>query len=325
VANRDSAREIDDQAAEWAIRLDGRDPDLHENAALAEWLRGDPRREGALLRAEAALSFLDRGRALSGVIPRPRRAGFFSRRRLLLAAASMGALAAGLGGALLVLSGPRRYTTELGEVRLVPLADGSHAAINTHSVLEVAMKATERDISLTQGEAWFEVAKDPTRPFVVRAGRVRVRALGTAFSVRRRDDGAEVLVTEGTVATWVEGHETQQARLAAGSRAFVGDTRSPQPIAAAAAIDRSLAWRDGQIALEGETLADAAVEFNRYNAQKLVIEDPALAQEKLVGQFRMAEPMAFARAVASTLGATVVADPASIRLSRNKASTHNFK
>jgi transmembrane sensor len=325
MANRDSAREIDDQAAEWAIRLDGRDPDLHESAELAQWLRGDPRREGALLRAEAALSFLDRGRALSGVIPRPPRASFVSRRRVLLAAASIGTLAAGLGGAFIVLSGPRRYATELGEVRLVPLADGSHAAINTQSVLEVVMKATERDIRLTQGEAWFEVAKDPTRPFVVHAGRVRIRAIGTAFSVRRRDDGAEVLVTEGTVETWVEGHEAQQTRLTAGSKAFMGDTRSPQPITAAAAIDRSLAWRDGQIVLEGETLADAAVEFNRYNAQKLVIEDPTLAQEKLVGQFRMADPTAFAHAVASTLGATVVADPASIRLSRNKASKNNFK
>jgi transmembrane sensor len=187
------------------------------------------------------------------------------------------------------------------------------------------MKATERDIRLTQGEAWFEVAKDPARPFVVHAGRVRVRAVGTAFSVRRRGDGAEVLVTEGTVETWVEGHEAQQTRLAAGSKAFVGDTPSPEPIAAAAAINRSLAWREGQIALEGETLADATAEFNRYNSQKLVIEDPALAREKLVGQFRMAEPMAFARAVASTLGATVLADPDSIRLSRNEPSPPHLK
>jgi transmembrane sensor len=325
MANRDNAREIDDQAVEWATRLDGRDPDPQEAGQLEEWLQGDPRRQGALLRAEAALSFLDRGRALGGVVPRPPRPSILSRRRLVLAAASIGTLAAGLAGVVMFVSGPRRYTTELGEVRRVPLADGSLAAINTQSELEVAIKATERDINLARGEAWFQVAKDASRPFVVHAGRVRVRAVGTAFSVRRRGDGADVLVTEGTVETWVEGHEEQETRLMAGSKAFVGDYPSPKPVEAPAAIDRSLAWRDGQIALEGETLGDAIEEFNRYNTQKLVIEDPTLRQEKLVGQFRMTEPMAFAHALASTLGVAVVADPSSIRLSRSKASADAAK
>jgi transmembrane sensor len=323
--NRSSAREIDDEAADWATRLDGREPDARESRELEEWLRGDTRRQGALLRAEAALSFLDRGRALSGVIPRPTRPGLLTRRRLLFAAASLGTLAAGIGGVFMMLSGSRRYTTELGEVRRVPLADGSLAAINTQSVVEVAIKATERDVTLAQGEAWFQVAKDASRPFLVHAGRVRVRAVGTAFSVRRRDEGVEVMVTEGRVETWVVGHEDRKMGLAAGSTALVAEDQPLKVADAAVAIDRSLAWRDGQIALEGETLASAVAEFNRYNTQKLVIEDPALGQEKLVGQFRMTEPMAFARAVASTLGASVMADPASIRLSRSKASAYNSK
>jgi transmembrane sensor len=86
--------------------------------------------------------------------------------------------------------------------------------------------------------------------------------------------------------------------------------------AAPADVMRSLAWRDGQIALEGETLDEAAAQFNRYNARKIVIADPDLAKETLVGQFRVTEPMTFAMAVATTLGATVVEDGDTIRLSR---------
>jgi transmembrane sensor len=171
---------------------------------------------------------------------------------------------------------------------------------------------------LLRGEAWFEVAKDTSRPFVVSAGRARVRAVGTAFSVRRHDMGTEVLVTEGTVETWMVGAADAKIRLTAGKKAFVSDG-APAQVATAASgeIDRSLAWRQGQIALGGETLAYAVEEFNRYNERKVVIADSRLAAEKLVGQFRANQPEAFARAVAGTLGATVVESGATIRIFRS--------
>jgi len=113
--------------------------------------------------------------------------------------------------------------------------------------------------------------------------------------VRRHDDGADVQVTDGVVETWAVGQESRRVQIAAGSRAYVAEHQSAQPIAASADIERSLAWREGRIVLEGETLQEAVAEFNRYNARKLVIADPDLAAEKLVGQFRATEPLTFAR------------------------------
>src|SRR5580692_8638717 len=101
VSIRESAREIADQAAEWATRIDGGSIDRDTDVALRSWLDEDPRRKGALLRAEAALSFLDRGRALAGVIPKPEPRPIWVRRKLIFAGA---ALAASLVGAAVLLT-----------------------------------------------------------------------------------------------------------------------------------------------------------------------------------------------------------------------------
>jgi transmembrane sensor len=313
MSTQETAREVADQAAEWATRIDAGAIDPHTNETLRRWLEEDSRHRGALLRAEAALSFLDRGRALAGVVPKPERRPIWIRRKLAFTGA---ALAAGIVGVAVLMTAPHHYGTGLGEIRQVPLSDGSLVAINTQSAVEVAMHPNVREVTLTRGEAWFKVAHDKKRPFIVSAGRIRVRALGTAFSVHRHDDGADVLVTEGVVETWTVGEEERRVRVEAGSKAYVAEYEPPKPIQASADIGRSLAWREGQIVLEGETLDEAVVQFNRYNTRKLVISDPNLAEEKLVGQFRATEPLTFAGAVATTLGATVVEEGDTIRLSR---------
>jgi transmembrane sensor len=316
VSTRESAREIADQAAEWATRIDGGSIDRDTDVELRRWLDEDPRRQGALLRAEAALSFLDRGRALAGVIPKPEPRPIWVRRKLIFASA---ALAASLVGVAVLMTAPNRYDTDLGEIRQVPLSDGSVVAINTQSAVEVSMHRNAREVTLTRGEAWFKVAHDTTRPFIVSAGRIRVRAIGTAFSVRRHDDGADVQVTEGVVETWTVGEEERRIQVAAGSQAYVAAYEPPKVVQASADVERSLAWREGEIVLEGETLDEAVAQFNRYNARKLVISDPGLAAEKLVGQFRATDPQTFAGAVATTLGAKVEEEGDTIRLSRRNA------
>jgi transmembrane sensor len=313
MSTQETAREVADQAAEWATRIDAGAIDPHTNQSLQRWLEEDSRHRGALLRAEAALSFLDRGRALAGVVPKPARRPIWIRRKLLFAGLG---LAAGIAGVAILMTAPHRYDTRVGEIRQVPLSDGSIVAINTQSAVEVAMHPDVREVTLTRGEAWFKVAHDKKRPFIVSAGRIRVRAVGTAFSVRRHDDGVDVQVTEGVVETWTVGEEARRVRVAAGSKAYVAEYEAPKAIQASADIERSLAWREGQIALEGETLDEAVAQFNRYNARKLVISDSLLAEEKLVGQFRATEPMTFAEAVATTLGASVTQEGDTIRLSR---------
>ena len=307
MTERESAADIEAEAARWVVRADRGDLSGEDRAELDLWLAGDSRRRGALARAQAAWSVLDQGDepALAANAPPLRLRGRPRRRDVL---AGLGAAAAAACAA--VVLGPRlgsvNYATALGEIRRVPLADGSMAAINTSTSLGVSLRPEVRRIKLDRGEAWFQVAKEPERPFVVESGSARVRAVGTAFSVRRRDDGSDVLVTEGIVEVWSEASPGERMRLAAGQRTFISDAvGAAPPTAAGPAITRSLAWREGQIILEGEPLVDAVAEFNRYNERKIVIADPALQGERLVGWFRTNDPEGFARAAAASLGGGV--------------------
>jgi transmembrane sensor len=317
---------IDDEARLWAVRLDAGTMSPEDEALLEAWLEGDERRQGALLRAQAIDAYFDRSRALgtgSDQAPEPafdeeRAPGYGLSRRQVIAASFGGAIAATAGGAWFLWPRETLYETALGEVRRVPLSDGSFAAINTSTKLVVSMRKQDRNIKLDEGEAWFKVAHDPARPFVVAAGDVRVRAVGTAFSVRRENNGADVLVTDGVVETWIVGREAQAKRVAAGNRAFVSSVAPTiEPVAAAPQITRALAWREGQIAFDGEPLAQAISEFNRYNETKLVVDDPELAREPVVGYFNATEPQDFAQAFARVIDAHAVDDGKTIRIERN--------
>jgi transmembrane sensor len=300
-----AATEIDDEAARWLLRLDrhGRTPELERD--LQAWLDADPRRRGAFLRAEAAWMMMDRAgwHEAEGRQAPPRQ--ILTRRNALLA----GGVAAGLAAVCGYMLRPSRYVTEVGEVRRLPLRDGSVAEINTASSIQVSLHADARVVRMDQGEAWFQVAKDANRPFVVEAGAVRVRAVGTAFSVRRRQNGADVMVTEGIVETWTEGAHDKPVRLTAGEKAYVSEADPVNRIVAAPSeIDRELAWRDGNIDLAGESLADAVAEFNRHNRRKLVIAEPSIAGEPLYGVFHANDPQGFARAVQVSLDVKITVE-----------------
>ncbi len=305
MTERESAADIEARAARWVVRVDQGELPAEEAAELETWLAGDPRRRGAYVRAQAGWTLLDRARVLGPEAAAPVKAKAPSR-RALLAGGGVAAAAACVAALLVPRLLAARYGTAVGEIRRVPLADGSMAAINTDTALEVAMKPRKREVRLDKGEAWFQVAKDAQRPFVVESGPVRVRAVGTAFSVRRRAGGCEVLVTEGVVEVWSEGAGEAPRRVAAGERVFVSDSAgAARPAAASLEITRELAWREGQIVLDGEAFGAAAEEFNRYNARKIVIVDQGLADQRLVGWFRTNEPESFARAAAASFGARV--------------------
>ncbi len=309
---------MDSDAPEyWAIRLESAPLPATEQAALDAWLSEDERRTGALLRAQATLSYLNRGRALSHTSPLPANS---NTRRDLLRYGGGAAAAAVVAGILFLMPRDKRIVTQIGEIRQVPLTDGSIATVNTASKVGVHFEKAERIIKLAEGEAWFRVAHDKTRPFIVEAGDVRVRAVGTAFSVRRRNGSADVLVTEGVVETWVVGKEAQAVRLSAGSKAFVSkDAGEIAATSASSEIDRSLAWRTGELALDGETLEYAVEEINRYNTRKLVIDSTELAREPIVGYFRTNEPANFGHAVSALLGARVIEDGNTIHINKTNS------
>lgn len=306
---------IDDRAIAWVSRMDKGALAPAARAELEAWLAQDARHRGAFMRAEAAWKKLDRlGIPVNDEPTRDQVPETISRRGVLAAGGGAALLAAAATTVAFIWTGRNDIQTPKGEIRRVPLGDGSLVAVNTDSALNIALNAELREVTLDKGEVWFDVARDTKRPFVVAAGDVRVRAVGTAFSVRRLDDGADVLVTEGAVETWIVGAENRKRRVVAGSKVFVSDIDGPSNVVAAATqIDRTLAWRNGEIALDGETLADAAAEFNRYNDRKLTV-DPALADKRLVGWFHTNEPETFAQAVVAALGGTIVAQEHEIHL-----------
>jgi transmembrane sensor len=296
-----------DEAAAWVALMDAGNWTDEDEAALQTWLRGDPRRQGALLYMQASWMAFDNVVQDERLAPdAPSRSSLPGVSRRTFVAGGGTALAASIAGGLLWRRSIQSFETQIGEIRRIPLEDGSIAAINTMSKIEVRLADAEREVMVEQGEAWFQVAKDPRRPFVVSAGRVRAQATGTAFSVRKRDGGADIIVTEGTVEAWADGVEGARVSLTAGEAVFVtndaGVRRLPTSVKSA---DGALAWREGKIELAGESLSDAADEFNRYNKRKIIITDAAVGSELLDGVFRIDDPDGFALTIKNSLNVPV--------------------
>ena len=308
----------EDAAARWVARMDADGWSDADEAELEAWFALDARHRGLLLHTQALWMRIGQPAPSFAQEEAPAQRPAVGRRRVL--AGGAGALAASLALGFFLWPEGLRYKTAVGEIRRFPLADGSTAAINTASTIEIMLTAKRRGVRIDTGEAWFQVAKDASRPFVVEAGRVRVRAVGTAFSVRRRDGGADVLVTEGVVEAWADGAEGHRVRLVAGSRAFISDDASIREMpVGASSVDRALAWRSGKIDLNGVTLADAVAEFNRYNQRQLRLVDARLGSETFDGVFRTDDPDGFARTVAASLSVPVdSSDPAELRIGAPK-------
>jgi transmembrane sensor len=195
-----------------------------------------------------------------------------------------------------------RYATPVGGFASVPMADGSKVTLNTDSQIRIALSDTERRVELTKGEAFFEVSKDPARPFIVRAGTKRVIAVGTQFSVRREGDDIEVVVTEGKVRV-EDGGAGQSYRangsadvfLTPGSVARAGEAGVLVQRKTLPEAEEQLSWRTGVLMFRDESLQEAIVEFNRYNVRKIVIQDPQIAALKIEGNFRATNVEAFVR------------------------------
>lgn len=299
-----TSNEIDDLAADWAVRRDLGQLSAQEQAQFEAWLNADVRHLGAYGRAEAVLARLERLTGVGRDVEEPAETQIWTRRRAVMAAGGITATAAGLGIALY----PRRaeseiLSTQIGQMREIVLADGSIVSLNTDSAISVSFTDSARNITLHKGEALFEVAKSKARPFVVSAGCTQVRAVGTSFTVSRLPKRpVEVLVREGVVE--VKRSDVPQAppvRAEANVRALVP---SDAPIATLAMpeekLARDLEWQYGRIALDNETLADAASEFARYSEVRIVV-DPAISDKTLTGLFAANDPVGFAKTAASVL------------------------
>jgi transmembrane sensor len=251
-----------------------------------------------------------------------------SRRRVrFLAVAATVLLAIGMLAYFTWNPSDDRYSTPIGGMASVPLADGSHITLNTATRVRVELTPKERHVRLDDGEAFFEVAHDATRPFIVQAGNKRVVAVGTKFSVRRNGEDIRVVVTEGKVRVESGKVRVESGLAAAGRAAKLAPASDAQTAAdevsreggagevfliagsIASASDAGvvveqeplidaeddLTWRQGYLTFHDTSLADAVAEFNRYNTHKIAIDDPAVAAIRISGSFRALNYEAFVR------------------------------
>lgn len=314
---------IDALAARWASRLDRGELSDAERQALDAWLAADRRHLGAFARARAVSVQFDRAKALRPALdPGGFRGGLSSGRGSHLRGWIAGVAVASLLVFSVVLYWQYAHdllATRIGEVRRVPLIDGSAVTLNTDTRLDVQYSKAERTVKLLQGEALFNVAHDRARPFIVQAGTTEVRAIGTSFTVRRLPgEKVQVVVREGVVEVSEDRSPSAvPLRLSAQNRAIVA-ARSTPALATVSAdqIDHELAWQEGMISLDGRTLAEAASEFRRYSQTNIVFDDPAVAGETVTGLFAANDPEGFARAVATSMNLKVDVRGNAVKLTR---------
>jgi len=321
-----SPAKIDALAADWVVRHEAglSDP---EKLEFARWQKDDPRHADAIVRHEQAWSLLDRPRA-GGRTPELLRAlpaRVAQRRRGRGAAVMAAALVFAAGTSVWRLALERLELSQPGSAQvLMPrkqmLPDGSAVELKGESRINVAYTEATRRITLVGGEALFHVAKEATRPFVVVAAGVEVRAVGTVFLVQLAAAQVDVIVTEGrvSVATKQERFTASGAQrlpgpeastmVGAGTRltidASAGRTAALPVAISASEISTLLSWRAPFLEFTDVPLTAAVAMLNRHSPIPLVVEDPALAALAVNGRFRADNSETLARLLESSFGLT---------------------
>ncbi len=320
-------REIAAEASVWIARLHGpdRSPQM-ERECLAWQARSAAHRlaferctevwEGVpgVRLADAYATASSRGPVVSDIAEPVR-----SRRTLVLALAV--AIAGGGLWGWHLWRDAGLYATAVGEQRLVILDDGSRMTLNTDTRARVNFGPTHRTVTVEDGEALFEVAKDSDRPFIVRVAGSEVVAVGTVFSVRLA--GGDSHATDQLAITLIEGQVTVRpapgngaddiapARphpMQAGERMRLGKPPGTPSGSASERVDRPsieqlVAWKRSEAIFDDVSLADAVVEMNRYNRTPIVLVGSAsLAQLRVSGLYHTGDSAGFARAVAALHG-----------------------
>ena len=288
---------VEGDAIAWLLRLDAPDATEADWLAAGAWLEAAPEHREAFDRVQRiALEVTDAGPELlkaldaPAVAAAPRRQPWDRRaggrrpqpvRRIWRGAAGLVAAAAALVVFVVVRppSAPTAaevFQTAKGEDRVVQLADGSQVHLNSASRISVRLERTGRYVELTEGEAAFNVAKDPGRPFLIAAGERDIRVVGTEFGVLRHRGRLRVTVRHGVVAV-------QAPAKAAALEPVVlkaGDELDHQPGARLWTVrrvdpDAAFAWKNGDLVYRDQRLDEVVADLNRYFTTPVHVVGPA--------------------------------------------------
>ena len=291
-------------AWDWVLRL--RQPDVGEQdiAGWMSWYESSDLHKDAYDYLQAL--YLQMGTAAEGLLELPADAWAgerepaampsrapsrrWTRRRgwAAAAAAAVAACALGLGLQWAPGTGTAPVMTAAqdsgAEVRETFLADGSHVQLAAETSISVELTDKQRTVVMQQGAAYFTVAHNPERPFIVKAGGLDVRAIGTAFNVRRAGSRTVVTVVEGVV-------DVQPTGVASGVRARAGTEVAwadggSSPVVTAVDPAQALSWQLGRLDYDGEPLESVVADINRYSRKRVLIRDAAVGEILIWGTVR---------------------------------------
>lgn len=330
--------DVMDAAFDWLAELNGGSPLTPDRRrAFERWLDARPGHAAAYAEARALWADLDWSEVLNAaafveaapVAPpaRPNRfRGAAGRRgwgkRMVMAAAIAASVVAGV---VIVPELPRRVmdillvptvetATGVGEIRQIALSDGSQVTLGGRSSLRIRMGRYRRQVELVDGDAFFDVAHESKRPFMVEAGDLTATVVGTAFEVNRDSRRVQVAVTRGRVRA-ASDHEA--AMLTPGQAARL---RSDGSLAVLAFNPATAGrWRDQRATFRDVPLSQVVESLNRYHPGGVILMDPGLADLPVTAAFRFDQMEIALEALAAGNGLTVRKDAAG-RLTIDRAS-----
>jgi len=306
---------VHEDAARWLIRLNAAPNDVATFQAFEDWRDAAPEHRQAFEAVQESWAlFGDQAAAPELLVLRrdalDRAGGIGRRPGLELGRRGFAAGLAALVVAPLTFYGWRRLRrgarqtlrTEVGEQRTITLSDGSRVSLDANTLVRVAYSPALRLAEVVKGRAHFEVAKDKTRPMMVRAGTRTVTALGTAFTVEHEGQRVVVTLVEGRVAVTEAAPDRGVApplkELVPQQQLVFAANATPR-MHEAIDVERAMAWREGKLVFDDETLADAVARMNNYSQVKIIVEDPPARALRISGIFNAGDSSAFVEAVRS--------------------------
>ena len=291
----DNDLSVMEEAADWIDRLD--ELADTERRELAAWLNASPEHAAAFaalrhtLRDTALLEAVDRLRAEPVQTPVPyRRAALGGWSRVGLIAAGVLVL---VGGGVLTArltaersAPPIELATAIGVRADHVLSDASTVRLSADSHASVAYSRAARDIYLRRGDAVFEVAKNPHRPFNVMAGDAKVTAVGTVFEVDKIEDAVEVRVFEGTVRV-AQGNAPPRMLHKGEWLLLAADHTASRGRLSANSYD---AWRGDWLEADNMPLKYVVARLNRYSPRALTLRDSTMGELRVTGRFKLDRP-----------------------------------
>lgn len=327
------SNEMLERAMMWRQRVDTPEWTAEDEAELEVWLQADDRHACAFERTGQVWSFFDQHatspellsarRALLGRVQRAAQGRWTGPAAVLrmpsrrVAAAAVAAAVVAAVGIWPMASQGDVYRTGLGERRVITLVDGSVVTLDAMSKVSVRYSKGARRLVLKQGQARFDVAKDPSRPFTVTARDRNVVATGTAFNIDMVDPQVKVTLIEGRVLilpTETRLPIAQPARNAKpvelhAGQAYVAASSARAPAVQVADLKQATAWQEGKLMFDREPLGEAVERVNRYSERKITVADARAAAEPVSGVFNAGDMNAFLEAVNGFLPVRVVQGP----------------